>query len=133
VTGLSISELFYEEDSFGVFVLVSVLVGGGAAWLAGRAIAATWRPSWHVAFYMLILGIAVRFLHFALFGATLLSLHYYLVDSGICLGFGFLGFRATRASQMVTQYGWINVRAGVFSWCRRAQEGPREQEEQSGL
>jgi hypothetical protein len=115
----SIPEFLYEEDSFGVFVLVSVLLGGGAAWLAGRAIAATWRPWWHVAFYMLILALEVRFIHFSLFGATLLSRHYYLVDFGICLGFGIAGFRATRAAQMATQYRWINARSGAFSWTRR--------------
>ncbi len=116
---LAIAEFFYEEESFGVFLLVSVLLGGGAAWLAGRAIAATWRPWWQVTFYMLILGVAVRFLHFALFEASLLSLHYYLVDTGVCLGFGFLGFRAARAAQMATQYRWINVRTGAFTWGRR--------------
>jgi hypothetical protein len=115
----SIAALFYEEDSLGVFLLVSVVLGGGAAWLAGRAIAATWRPWWHVAFYMLILTLAVRFLHFALFQATLRSVHYYLVDLTVCLAFGFLGFRTTRATQMVTQYRWINARSGALSWCRR--------------
>jgi hypothetical protein len=119
---LAIAEFFYEEDSFGVFLLVSVLLGGGAAWLAGRAIAATWRPWWQVTFYMLILGVAVRFLHFALFDASLLSLHYYLVDTGVCLGFGFLGFRAARAAQMATQYRWINVRTGAFTWGRRGDQ-----------
>jgi len=119
MTELSFAELIYEEDSFGVFLLVSILLGGGAAWLAGRAVAATWRPWWHVAFYMLILTAAVRFLHFALFDATLLSVHYYLVDLGVCVGLGFLGFRTTRVAQMVTQYRWINARAGAFSWCRR--------------
>src|SRR3984957_3303674 len=122
---LSITEFLYEEDSFGVFLLVSVLLGGGAAWLAGRSIAATWRPWWHVAFYMLILGVAVRFLHFALFDATLLSLHYYSVDPAICLGLGFLGFRAARAAQMATQYRWINVRTGAFTWGRRDPETAR--------
>ena len=84
---VSVLELLSEEDSFGVFFLVSVFLGGGAAWLAGRAIAATWRPWWHVAFYMLALTLAVRFLHFALFDAKFLSLHYYLVDFAVCLGF----------------------------------------------
>jgi hypothetical protein len=49
----------------------------------------------------------------------LLSLHYYLVDTAICLGLGFLGFRAARAAQMATQYRWINVRTGAFTWARR--------------
>jgi hypothetical protein len=116
---VSIPELLYEEGSFGIFLLVSVILGGGAAWLAGRAIAATWRPWWHIVVYMLILGVAVRFIHQALFGGTLLSLHYYLVDTAICLGFGFLGFRVTRAAQMATQYGFLNVRTGPVSWARR--------------
>jgi hypothetical protein len=119
MSDMSFAELLYEEDSFGVFLLVTVVLGGGAAWLAGRAIAGTWRPWWHVAFYMLILAVAVRFLHFALFEATLLSAHYYLVDLAVCLAFGFLGYRTTRASQMVTQYRWLNARAGVFSWSRQ--------------
>ena len=129
MSDVSLAGLIYEEDSLGVFLLISVLLGGGAAWLAGRAVAATWRPWWQVAFYMLILAVAVRFLHFALFEATLLSPHYYLVDLTVCLAFGFLGFRMTRASQMVTQYGWINARAGAFSWRRRtatAGDGPAD-------
>jgi hypothetical protein len=58
-----IPELVSEENSLAVFLLVSVVLGGGAAWLAGRAIAATWRPWWHIALYMLVLSLAVRFLH----------------------------------------------------------------------
>ena len=100
--------LLYEEGSFGVFLLVTVFLGGGAAVLAGRAIAMTWRPWWQIVAYMLILGAAVRFIHFALFGGTLLSLHYYVVDSVVCMAFGFLGFQAARAAQMVSQYPWIN-------------------------
>ena len=111
--------ILYEEDYLALFLLVTVLMGGGAAWLAGRAIAATWRPWWHVAFYMLILGAAVRFIHFALFEGTLLSAQFYAVDAVVCLVFGFLGFRATRVAQMTTQYGWINSRAGALRWRRR--------------
>ena len=87
--------------------------------MARRAIAATWRPWWHVAFYMLILGLAVRFIHFALFEGTLLSPQFYAVDTIVCLIFGFLGFRATRVGQMTTQYSWINHRAGFMRWRRR--------------
>jgi hypothetical protein len=115
----SIAAFFYEEDSLGVFVLVSVILGGGAAWLAGRAVAVTWRPRWQVAFYSLVLGGAARFIHFALFDGTLLSLHYYSIDSAICLACGFLGFRAARASQMVAQYSWINAPHGPLGWRRK--------------
>ena len=111
--------ILYEEDYIGLFVLVTIIMGGGAAWLAGRAIASTWRPWWHVAFYMLILGLAVRFIHFALFDGTLLSLQFYAVDTIVCLIFGYLGFRVTRVAQMTTQYAWINDRAGFLRWTRR--------------
>jgi hypothetical protein len=111
--------LIYEEGSFGVFLLVTVILGGGAAALAGRAIALTWRPWWQIIAYMLILGAVVRFFHFALFDGTLLSLHYYLVDSAVCLLAGFAGFRAARRAQMVNQYRWINEPAGPLRWRRR--------------
>ena len=118
-TTISIPEFLYEEDSFGVFVLVTVILGGGAAALSGRAIAATWRPWGQVVAYSFILGEAVRFFHFALFGGTLLSAHYYLVDCAVCLAFGLLGFRAARAAQMVTQYRWINVPDGLLRWRKK--------------
>lgn len=100
-------DLLYEENSFGVFVLVTVVLGGGAAWLAGRAVASMWSRGWLVLFYALLIGGAVRFIHFSLFGATFLSLHYYAVDTLIALAFGFAGFRVTRARQMARQYGFL--------------------------
>jgi uncharacterized protein DUF6867 len=115
----AIGSFFYEEDSLGIFVLVTIVLGGGASWLAGRAVAATWRPWWQVLFYMLILGAAVRFIHFSLFGGTLLSLHYYAIDSAVCLTAGVFGFRSARATQMVTQYRWLNAPDGVLGWRRK--------------
>jgi hypothetical protein len=115
----AITGLLYEEGSLGVFLLVSVVLGGGAAALAGRAVAVTWRPWWQVVVYALILGGAVRFLHFALFDGTLLSLHYYVVDSAICMASGFIGFRLARVGQMVAQYRWVNQRHGALRWRRR--------------
>jgi hypothetical protein len=111
--------LLYEEDSLGVFLLVTVLLGGGAATLAGRAVALTWRPWWQVVVYMLMLGAAVRFIHFALFEGTLLSVHYYAVDTLVCMAFGFAGFQAARAGRMVAQYPWINEPDGPLRWRRR--------------
>jgi len=116
---MTVSQLIYEEGSFGVFLLVTIFLGGGAAALSGRAIAETWRPVWQVVGYSFILGAAVRFFHFSLFGGSLLSAHYYLIDSAVCLAFGFLGFRATRVAQMVTQYRWINETQGRLRWRRR--------------
>lgn len=102
--------ILFEEDSFGVFLLVSVAMGGGAAWLAGRAVAQTWRPAWHLIAYMLVLGAAVRFFHFALFGGTLLSPQYYCVDTTIALALAGAGFRVMRGRQMARQYGFLDLR-----------------------
>ncbi|HZS63962.1 MAG TPA: hypothetical protein VFA53_05635 [Xanthobacteraceae bacterium] len=114
-----IRNFLFEEHSIGVFVLVTLILGGGAAWLTGRAIALTWRPWWQMIGYTLLLGLTVRFIHFALFQATFLSLYYYLIDTAFCFVFGSLGYAATRASQMATQYHWLHRRTGPFSWSRR--------------
>ena len=118
-TAFSIPELLYEENSFGVFLLVTIILGGAAALLAGRAIATTWRPAWQVIGYSFVLAGAVRFIHFSLFGSTFLSLHYYLVDAVFCLGFAFFGFRTARTSQMVRQYRWLNEPNGLMRWRRK--------------
>jgi len=102
-----IDDLLYENDALGSFLLVTVLLGGGAAWLAGRAIAQTWRPWWSVVAYMLILGVAVRFFHFSLFDGTFLSPYYYAIDSAVAIAFASLGFQTMRRAQMAHQYGFL--------------------------
>ena len=119
IASFAIPEFLYEEGSVGVFLLVTIILGGGAAILAGRAIAATWRPWWQVVAYGFVLAGAVRFIHFSLYGGTFLSLHYYLVDTVFCIVFGYLGFKAARARQMITQYRWLNESDGLMRWRRR--------------
>ena len=109
----------YEEGSFGIFLLVTIVLGGGAGWLTGRAAAQTWRPVRLVILYTLLLGGAVRFIHYSLFDGTLLSPYFYLIDTAFCLVFGLLGFRAERAAQMTSQYRWINETAGFLRWRRK--------------
>src|SRR5215216_2902820 len=106
----------YSSETPLQILLVTGIIGGGAAWLAGRAIAQTWRPTWHIVLYMLLLGAAVRFVHFALFEAALLSLASYVADTFYLLALGGLAWRATRATQMVTQYNWLYERAGPLTW-----------------
>ncbi|GBU18845.1 MULTISPECIES: DUF6867 family protein [Methylobacterium] len=115
--------LLFEEDSLGVFLLVTVAMGGWAAWMTAGAIARTWRPFWQCLPALLAVAAAVRFIHFALFEGTLLSAHYFLVDAAFVLIVGAVGFRATRARQMVTQYRWLYERAGPLSWRPRSPAG----------
>jgi hypothetical protein len=108
------------EDTLRVFLLLTVTIGGGAAILAGRAIAAAWRPWWHILAFTLLIGLGVRFLHATLFGGTLLSVQFYVIDAVICVAFGLMGFRQMRVTQMVTCYGWINERTDGLHWRRKA-------------
>ena len=99
-----------------VFIILTVVLGGGAAYLSGRALALKWRPVWQLFIYMALLAGAVRFLHYALFDEVLLSVRYYLVAYAVLLGMALLGYRLTRVRQMVTQYYWLYERAGPFHW-----------------
>jgi hypothetical protein len=100
------------------FPLVTIGMGGAAAYLSGRAIAQTWRPFWHVPLYMLGLAVVVRFCHFALFEEPFLSLPSYLVDFACAFTAAALGFRTVRAQQMRTQYGWLFRSWGLLGWRR---------------
>ena len=55
-----------------------------------------------------------------MFRGTLLSSPHYLLDVAVCLASGLLSFRMARVRQMVTRYDWINERAGLLHWRRRA-------------
>lgn len=105
-----------SDDSLRVFVILTVVIGGGAAFLAGRGLARSWKPFWRVYFYMALLAVAVRFFHYALFDGNLLSLYYYLVTYVVMLAAGVLGFRAMRTTQMVTQYRWLYERTSPLTW-----------------
>jgi hypothetical protein len=109
----------YADESLLQVALVTGAIGGGAAFLAGRAIAQTWRPFWHVVLYMAMLGAAVRFVHFALFDATLISPSSYAADTLYLFILSSFAWRMTRAAQMATQYYWLYERAGPLTWRER--------------
>jgi small-conductance mechanosensitive channel len=111
--------ILYEEPSFLLFALLSILMGGWAAWRAGRSIAQAWKGAPYLIPTALALGMGVRFLHFALFDGTLLSAHYWLVDSACALFLAFLGWRFERANAMARQYAFAFVKAGPFAFSRK--------------
>lgn len=112
--------ILYDDSSVFVFILVTIILGGAAGFSTGKAIAQTWRPGWHLVLSAIFLGVGVRFLHFALFGASFLTPQYYLIDSLIVLLAAALGFRLTRAKQMTTRYRWLYQAAGPFGWRLRS-------------
>lgn len=112
------SDLFGAVDLRAIinFVLISVAIGGMAAFATGSALAATWRPFWQVPVYMLGLGAVVRFCHFALFEDTLLDGWGYLRDFAVLLAAAWIGYRQVRVWQMVRQYAWLYEPNGPLRW-----------------
>lgn len=108
-----------SDDGIPVFLVLTVIVGGGAAFLAGRGLARAWKPFWRVFFYIALLAAAVRFFHYALFNGELLSIYYYLVAYAVLIVAGSFGYRSMRTTQMVTQYRWLYERTSPLTWRER--------------
>ncbi len=128
------------EKSIWAFLFITVIAGGGAGYMVGRAAAKGWNTFLQAAVQVLALAAAVRFLHWGLFAGaaleswrqaqgTLLSLHYFLTDATLLLLFAALGFRRQRTRQMLRQYGWLTVQTSPLSWRLRedATEEPQSQ------
>jgi hypothetical protein len=101
-----------SDNGLWVFLLVTIAMGGGAAFMTGKAIAQTWRPYWQIPLYVLAIAAAVRFFHYALFAEILISAKNYAVDFAVTLAAAALGHRFVRAGQMARQYHWIYRRKG---------------------
>jgi len=96
-------------------LLVSVFLGGGAAWLTGRATARIWAPWWQLILYLVLLTVAVRFIHYSLFEGYFFlppadffrGLAGAAMDFVILVVLGSLGRIYTRSRQMRRQYGFL--------------------------
>ena len=103
-------------NPLGVFLGLTLCVMGFAAFMTGQAMAITWKPAWHAAGYALLLGVADRFLAFALFEGELLSLSGYLIDGAALVLIALAAYRMAQARKMVEQYPWLYERTGPFGW-----------------
>ena len=99
-----------------VFVGLTLIAGGGAAILTGRAIAGAWRPAWQLVAACCGLGAADRFLVYALFDGPLFSLPGYLLDTAAIMAVGLVTWRLSRTANMVRQYPWLYERAGLWRY-----------------
>jgi len=102
--------------SLPVFIFVIFILGGGCAYMAGQAIAVTWRPAKQLIPYSLLLAAFGRFLIYALFDGKLLTITGFAFDSAVIFVIAILAFRMTRARNMVNQYPWLYDRVGLFGW-----------------
>jgi hypothetical protein len=113
--------ILYEEPIVWEFFLVTILIGGWTAWRTGKSVADSWGEIWpNVVVYTLLLGVAVRFVHHALYDGTMFTLQYYVVDTVYLMVVAILGFRHTRAGQMATKYYWLYEKSGPFGWKKKS-------------
>jgi len=104
-----------------VFIGITILLMGFASFMAGQAVANTWRPMGQVVPYSLLLGLADRFLTWSLFQGQLFLLSGYIIDSLVLMGIAALAYRLTLAHKMVTQYPWVYERTGPFTWREKSE------------
>ena len=99
-----------------VFIGITVVLLGFAAYMTGQAVANTWKPMWHVPIYCVLLGFADRFLTWGLFQGDGMLVSGYVIDTVVLTIIGLFAFQLNRARKMTTQYPWLYERAGLFSW-----------------
>ncbi len=102
--------------SLPVFVGVTVVMLGFAAFMTGQACANTWRPMRQLLPYAALLGCLNRFLAYALFQGELLLWSGYVVDVIALLSIAVLGYRLTLVRRMTEQYPWLYERADPLRW-----------------
>jgi hypothetical protein len=103
-----------------VFIGVTVVLFGGAGWMAGRALATSWQPLGYVLPYGVLMGFGARFLTYALFQGDLLSLSGYALSTLVIMAFMCVAHRFYYAGQMARQYPWMYERRWLFTWRERA-------------
>ena len=108
--------ILYEEPSVWQFLFITVIMGGWTAWRTGKSVAENWQNYGTLVMYVLLLGVAIRFIHHALFHGTMLTPQYYVVDTAVLLLFATLGYRYYRTRQMTNNYYWLYEKASPFSW-----------------
>jgi hypothetical protein len=106
--------------SLPVFLGLTIVLFGGAAFMTGQGMASKWRPMRTAFLYTALLGLGDRFLIYALFGGQLLSLTGYIIHTAILTVICLAAYRMTQARKMVKQYPWLYERSGLFSWRERS-------------
>lgn len=113
--------LFFETDTGVRYVLrfLVLLLGFWTAWRTGKAVAEGWQTYATVFVYTLLLGVVMRFLHYALFQGPMISPFFYGIDIVLLLAFSTAGYRMRRTNQMVDNYYWLYERTSAFSWKKK--------------
>lgn len=99
-----------------VFIGITVVIMGFAAYTTGQAVAKGWKPMWQVPAYCVLLGFPDRFLTWGLFQGEGMLVSGYVVDTVVLIIIGLFAFQLNKARRMTAQYPWLYERTGLFSW-----------------
>lgn len=99
-----------------VFIGMTFMLFGFAAFMTGQALANGWQPIWKVVPYGVLMGVGNRFLVFALFDGELLSFSGFVLASAVLVALTAVSYRLIQARKMVAQYPWLYESAGLFNW-----------------
>ncbi len=105
-----------------VFIGMTFMLFGFAAFMTGQALANGWQPVWKAVPYGLLMGVGNRFLVFALFDGALLSFSGLVIASAVLVAMTAASHRLIQARKMVSQYPWLYESAGLFNWRQRSSE-----------
>ncbi len=117
----------FERD-LAVWVGVTLLLGGPAAWASGRALARAWQPFGRGVLYAAMLAAVADFLCYALFQTSVLPMFRIarqaasgnLIDAAVLMSgyaataiilvaIALVGWRAARRKQMRAQYPFLDA------------------------
>lgn len=110
--------------SWPVFIGLTVILFGGAAFMMGQALAETWRPIGQCVTYGLLLTVGERLTGNFLFASDVLSITGYVSHAAVLVLIALGAYRMTRVRKMVSQYPWLYERDGPFAWREIRSDNP---------
>ncbi|MDZ4735747.1 MAG: hypothetical protein SGJ07_05305 [Rhodospirillaceae bacterium] len=116
-----------------VFIGATIVIGGGAAFMMGQAIAQGWGAWWHNVASGALLALASQFLSYVLFDGAFIVASFvsseaprfdtafagYVMNAITLIVIALFAYRITKVRKMVSQYPWLYERAGLFRWRER--------------
>lgn len=124
---VTLTKIFRVDDILGtnvlVFVGLTLVLFGGAAFMAGQALANGWKTPLTGLFYCALLSFADMFLVYGLFDGDGTLVSGYVIRLVVLSAIFLTSYRLTQARKMVTQYPWVYERQGLFGWRTRSGTG----------
>lgn len=98
------------------FLFLTIFFSGWSSFQIGKNISYNWLNKNMIFFYILLLTLVNRFIHFALFDSSFITIKYLISDYLILLSISFLSFRITRVNYLEKQYPWKYKKINIIKF-----------------